>query len=109
MYPLYSHRRTLGFDERVSTDNNKDLERRGKKLDEEGSSNSSPDAHVVTFVFWRTERAREQAGMRKKRKVASGEAGGGGGGAGSDESDDFGELDEEMDEDFESESEHEII
>ncbi|KAI9353366.1 hypothetical protein DFJ73DRAFT_828352 [Zopfochytrium polystomum] len=51
-YPGYEHRRTLGFDERVSSANNADILR----------SNCS------TYVFWLKERAEEQA----RPKVKSG-------------------------------------
>ncbi|KAJ3102279.1 hypothetical protein HK100_004393 [Physocladia obscura] len=59
MYPGYVHRRTIGFDDVLSSDANADLKRGPGIVDD----------HVVncfTFCFWRTEMARKQATGKNK-------------------------------------------
>ncbi|KAJ3291454.1 hypothetical protein HDU79_002384 [Rhizoclosmatium sp. JEL0117] len=57
MYPLYAHRRTIGFDERLSTDDNEDLKRGAGDL-----------VNCFTFAFWRKEYAQKQAESKQKKK-----------------------------------------
>ncbi|KAI8616555.1 hypothetical protein BC830DRAFT_1117637 [Chytriomyces sp. MP71] len=57
MYPGYTHRRTIGFDERVSTDDNADLKR---------GSGEGGVGNCFTFVFWRLELAQKQSQKKGK-------------------------------------------
>ncbi|KAJ3060814.1 hypothetical protein HDU98_003229, partial [Podochytrium sp. JEL0797] len=66
MYPLYVHRRTIGFDEKRSTSENEDLKR---GVVEEGRVN------CFTFAFWRVEDARLQTEGKKKKAAPVGNGG----------------------------------
>ncbi|KAI9346205.1 hypothetical protein BDR26DRAFT_856034 [Obelidium mucronatum] len=57
MYPLYTHRRTIGFDEKLSTTDNEDLKRGGP----------GDIINCFTFAFWRVEFARKQSESKKKK------------------------------------------
>ncbi|KAJ1563855.1 hypothetical protein HK405_000517, partial [Cladochytrium tenue] len=52
-YPGYAHRRTIGFDDRISAQNNEDITR----------------SRCVTYVFWRRADAQEQATTQKGKKT----------------------------------------
>ncbi|KAJ3026456.1 UNVERIFIED_CONTAM: hypothetical protein HDU68_005631 [Siphonaria sp. JEL0065] len=68
MYPLYAHRRTIGFDEKLSTNDNEDLKRGAGDM-----------VNCFTFAFWRVEFARKQSESKKKKPSNNNNSGNGSG------------------------------
>ncbi|KAJ3227848.1 hypothetical protein HDU81_006428 [Chytriomyces hyalinus] len=66
MYPGYAHRRTIGFDDRISTTENEDLMRGA------GADAAAGISNCFTFAFWRLELARKQS--QKKQQVDGNES-----------------------------------